>query len=353
MSYNRFKTPRAYVDLLSYLLTTGWRTLDNYALIQDDGSTAVTLDAGIKANMFDLKPHTFAQIAHDTKRFYLNIDTGFGSDSLAETSFLAILNHNMHDADVSFNVKVDDDVNFASATIVTTSGLHDKIINAEQNVDDQTTHIHPSNNGWTLITWNTATSDNRYMRITFSERSSSSQNFDEDLIIGGILFGEYFDFPNSPDLGINTDIIYDNVSLQRSIGGGEFANATNLGQPDWNHTTPWALSTTSNQQTYGFNKRHGRMRHSMNFSYLTDTDVFAESAGSFEGTYGKWFDSTNIHNSFFNKVVGQHTPFLFSIDSTSSEVGDYGLFRVGQDTFFTEQVAHKIYNTSLDLIETW
>tara|TARA_B100001094_G_scaffold321354_1_gene368950 strand:- start:1213 stop:1431 length:219 start_codon:yes stop_codon:yes gene_type:complete len=29
MSYNRFKTPRAYVDLVSYNLANGWRDLDN------------------------------------------------------------------------------------------------------------------------------------------------------------------------------------------------------------------------------------------------------------------------------------------------------------------------------------
>ena len=37
MSYNRFATPRAYIDLISYHLATGWRDLDDITLVQDDG----------------------------------------------------------------------------------------------------------------------------------------------------------------------------------------------------------------------------------------------------------------------------------------------------------------------------
>ena len=55
-TYNRFATPRAYVDMIQYNLANGWRDLDDITTIQDDGSTAVTFDAGSEASMFDGRP---------------------------------------------------------------------------------------------------------------------------------------------------------------------------------------------------------------------------------------------------------------------------------------------------------
>ena len=352
MSYNRFATPRAYIDLISYHLATGWRDLDDITLVQDDGSTAVTLNNSThKSDLFNMKPHTYAQIDDATQRFYLNIDTGLSSpDSLAESNFIAILNHNMHDANVSFNVKIDDASDFGSATNVTTSGQHTKIINAAQNTGSLSTHIHPDYNGWTLSTWSRSESDNRYMRITFSKSSSTSQNFAEDLIIGGILWGEYVDFPQSPDLDIKTSVLYDNVNLKQSVGGSTFANSPSFGQPTWNHTTPWSLST-GDSSDQGFQKRHGRINHSLKFSYLADTEVYAQNAGS--GTSSEWFDDGSLHATLYNRIIGQHIPFLFTPDGTSTKEGDYGLFRIANDSFTANQVAHRIWNTSLDLVETW
>lgn len=350
MSYNRFATPRAYIDLISYHLATGWRDLDDITLVQDDGSTAVTLNAGHKADLFNMKPHTYAQIDDATQRFYLNINTGMSTDSLAESNFIAILNHNMHDADVSFNVKVDDASDFSSVTNVTTSGQHTKVINAAQNTGSLATHIHPASNGWTLLTWDTTESNNQYMRITFSKRDDVNTSFSEDLIIGGILWGEYIDFPQSPDLNIKTSVLYDNVNLQQSVGGSTFANSPSFGQPTWNHTTPWSLST-GDSSAYGFQRRHGRINHSLKFSYLTDTNVYAQNAGS--GTPSEWFDDGSLHATFYNRVIGQHLPFMFVPDGTSTKEGDYGLFRLSDENFIANQVANRVWNINLDLTETW
>tara|TARA_Y100000361_G_C11152150_1_gene341785 strand:- start:48 stop:1106 length:1059 start_codon:yes stop_codon:yes gene_type:complete len=352
MTYNRFVTPRAYIDLISYHLATGWRSLSDITFVQDDGSSAVTFNNNTHmADLFDMKPHKFAQIDDATRRFYINIDTGLSSpDSLAESNFIAILNHNMHDADVSFNVKIDDASDFSSATTVTADGSHNKIINATQNTGTLSSHIHPANNGWTLITWNTAETDNRYMRITFSKRNDVNTAFSEDLIIGGILWGEYVDFPQSPDLEIKTSVVYDNVNLNQSVSGSSYANSPSFGAPTWNHTTPWSLST-SDSSSYAFLQKHGRTNHSLKFSYLSDSEVYAQGAGS--GTSSKWFDDSSLHASFYNRIIGQQLPFMFTPDGTSTEETNYGLFRLANDNFTANQVAHRIWNTSLDLVETW
>ena len=54
MTYNRIATPRAYMDRLSNDLATGFRTISNYTVVQDDKSTAVTFDGGQIDDLFDL-----------------------------------------------------------------------------------------------------------------------------------------------------------------------------------------------------------------------------------------------------------------------------------------------------------
>ena len=145
MGYNRIATPRAYIDLINFNLAHGWSAASNITVLQDDGSTAVTFDVGQKEDMFDLRPANYAQIAHDTQAFYIQYNTEFSTDSLAESNFIAILGHNFHDADAVFKVQIDDASDMASPTTVTTTGNHTKVINAA--ADSTADYIDPANNG--------------------------------------------------------------------------------------------------------------------------------------------------------------------------------------------------------------
>ena len=107
MTYNRIGTPRAYVDRLSFDLANGWRTAANYTVLNDEGG-AVTFDGGQKEDLFDMRPSNYATIANTTQRFFITLDTGMGSDTTAETNFLAILGHNFHEADAVLKVLVSD-----------------------------------------------------------------------------------------------------------------------------------------------------------------------------------------------------------------------------------------------------
>jgi hypothetical protein len=337
MGYNRTTTPRAYVDLVSYHLANGFRTLDNINIKQDDNSTAVTFNAGSKADMFDMKPANFAQIARANQKFYIQFDFGefAGStdpttDALSETNFIAILNHNLHSSNALFKVEVDDDSNMNSPQILSDSGNHTKIINATQETTSANdTFIDPANNGWTLIKWTTDT-DNRFLRITFKSNAGSTEDFSADIIIGSIMFGKYIDF-QSPNVNIDTQIMYDGTDLLQSTGGATFANS----------------------KYFGFNRRHGRVKHSMNFDYVTDTNLFSPNWFADHDTPADWYDSGTIHSSFYNKIIGQHLPFLFTLDSTSTTTGDYGLYRLVENGFSARQVAPRIWNTNLDIIESW
>ena len=347
-TYNRFGTPRAFVDLISYNLAHGWSALANITALQDDDSTPVTFDSGSIIEMFDMKPSNHVVIDADNQQFYIQYDTEFGSDTLAESSFLAILNHNLDDANAVITIEIDDSSSMASATKISTTGNHTKVINAAAN--DSAGEIDPATNGWTLITWPTQTSDNKYLRITFAEDGGSGQDFDADVKIGSILYGEIVDWSHPPQQGITTTVDYDGTTLQQSVGGSTYANSTHFGQPNWATTVPWNLNASATSD-YSFNRRYGRINHSMQFSHLTDTDVFAPNQHG--ATPSDWFDSDNLHSSFYQRILGQHLPFLFTIDGTSTTEGDYGLFRLANSGFSSTQVAHRVWDVALDITETW
>lgn len=425
MGYNRIATPRAFVDLISYNLAHGWSALANITALQDNGSTAVTFDSGSIIEMFDMKPSNHVVIDADNQQFYIQYDTEFTTDTLAESSFLAILNHNLDDANAVINVDISDNATFtaivgstaivfstsndritdgstsglfddfaagdkilvagaaqagnnglktvtgatanyisvsenltdesAGATVtiqaftrISTTGNHTKVINATAN--DSAGEIDPATNGWTLITFPTQTGDNKYLRITFAEDGGSGQDFDADVKIGSILYGEIVDWSHPPQQGITTTVDYDGTTLQQSVGGSTYANSTHFGQPTWSTTAPWNLHALASSN-YSFNRRYGRLNHSMQFSHLTDTDVFAPNHHG--ATASDWFDSDNLHASFYQRILGQHLPFLFTIDGTSTTEGDYGLFRLANSGFSSTQVAHRVWDVALDITETW
>ena len=145
------------MDRLSFDLATGFRTISNYTVVQDDKSTAVTFDAGQIEDLFDMRPTNFATIASTTKKFYLQIDTGMTSDTVAEANFLAILGHNMEEANVMFRVIHDDTItsnNMVSANSVTASTAVTGLINATQStvtVDSAANLTASLNNSTTTI----------------------------------------------------------------------------------------------------------------------------------------------------------------------------------------------------------
>ena len=348
MSYNRFNKPRAYVDLISYDLATGWRSLSNISMLQDDNSTAVTFETGTKSDIFDTRPQNVTRIEKENQSFYIQYDTGNATDALAESNFIAIMNHNFHSADAVFTVQTDDASDMGSPTSISTTGNHTKIVNAEAN--DSAGEIDTAADGWTLITWPTQESNNRFMRLTITDENGTGQNFAKDVRLGSIMFGEYFDFP-SMDLSFSTDIEYDGTTIQRSLGGNMYANTTHLGNPVWDHTLPWHVASGPDQDDNVFKQRYGRIKHSMSFSHIVDTDIWPEDMGNSDNS--KFYDTTNLHNSFYQKTLGQRNPFLFSINKDSTDNGDYGLFRVDNDTFSSSHTIHKVWSTKMDLIEHW
>ena len=344
MGYQRFTTPRAYVCSINYNIATSWNNASGATTvlgevdIKEDGGSDVVFTSGSKEDLFDLKPHNPVQIDDGTESFYIQYDTEFGVNSLGTNNFLAILNHNFHSANAIFKVQISDASDFGSGvTTLSTTGSHTKVINADAN-------------GWSLITFPSLSStNNQYLRITIEEDGGSAQDFDTDVYIGGIMFGSYVDWPHSPNLNVTTGYEYDGTTLQNSVGGSTYSNSTYYGPPAWTLTNPWVNTTTSNQNTYGFQRRYGRQKHNLNFSYVQDTDLFSAD----QTAHPAFFTGSDLHSQFYNKIIGQHIPFLWTLDKDSTTSGDYGLYRLADPNLKATQTAFNAWDVNLNLVESW
>jgi hypothetical protein len=336
------------MDRLSFDIANGFRTISNYTIIQDDGSTAVTFDGGQIEDLFDLRPTNYVTIANDTKAFYINIDTGMGTNATAETNFIAILGHNFHTSDAVFKVEFSDNADMSSPYTTATQGCT-RMINAA--VDAATAYVDPASNGWTLLTWSNDDNDspNRYKRITIEDDDGTGSNFATDVKIGAIMVGEYIDFPNSPDLNIGFNIDYDGTNIVSSAGGSTFANTTHLGSPPWGASNPWVLAG-EDTQVYKMARHYGRRKYNMNFSYVSDTDLFLSNM---HAAHGAMIDGSDLYSQFINKALGSHLPFLFTIDKDSTDEGDYGLYRLADGGLKSTQTANRFWNVGLNLVEHW
>lgn len=355
MGYQRFTTPRAYVCTINYNLATSWNNASGATTVlgevelKDDTGRSVSFLSGNKEDLFDLKPHNPVQIAAATQSFYIQYDTELGTNTLGTNNFLAILNHNFASADAIFKVQVSDQEDFSSGvTTVSDHSNYTNKINAENN--NSANEIDPANNGWSLITFPALTGvGNQYLRITIEDDGGPSTNFDTDVYIGGIMFGSYVDWPHSVDLNLTTSYDYDGTKLNNSVGGSTYAHASYFGPPTWTVTNPWVNTTTSNQNTYGFQRRYGRQKHNLNFSYVQDTDLFSAD----QTAHPAFFTGSDLHSQFYNKIIGQHIPFLWTLDKDSTTSGDYGLYRLANSSFSSQQVAPQVYNVGFDIIESW
>lgn len=346
MSYNRHGIPRAYVDLINFNLATGWSDQSHLTVKKVSDDSDVSFASGSKADMFDLKPANYATIDKTNQEFYIQYNTRFSFDAFAESSFIAILGHNFQKADIQFKVEMSDNSDMTSATIITTSGSYNNIINAAS--DAEAGYINPSENGWCLLTWATQESNNQYLRITI-EKDSGTGDLTDDVKIGAILYGEYVDFPKAPARSsVQTINIKDGIVRNQAVGGRIYATTPALGQPMWAATPPW-MNHFSEIEDYVFERRHGRLLRSMKFLRIDDTDMFSSNQHS--GTLSDWYNSESLDAKFFNRLAGNN--FLVCINEDSSNEGDYCLYQLDEDTVKTTLSGHRKWDLELNLIENW
>jgi len=341
MSNLNIRKPRFYVDRLNYILNRG-RTIAQSCEVQatDASANKVGLKSGsVVADLIDMRPlnqaifDTSASVTTMADTAIVRFDFAFGSYT---TNFVAILNHNMTSADAKFSIGYGSEaqvetIGFTGGTVVTPSVKLNGTVNS--NI------VTPQSDGHTLVTFSSAGSSD--WGIQFQGSDSGKFDATNDLKIGCILIGEFYDMPNSPDLNLKRNIKFDKQTMQESLGGQRFSNLSSVGKryiSDQNKSPFHDYTANGARGLYG-----GRMSYDMKFSYLNSTDIMPDDYSN--------FNDNSVVDDVWSATHGSHTPFIFTQDGTSLSESDYLFARFAQDSLNMSQIAPDVFNISFKIEE--
>ena len=344
MSNLNIRKPRFYVDRLNYILNRG-RTIAQSCEVQatNAGTNKVGLKSGsVVADLIDMRPlnqavfDTSASTTTMADTAIIRFDFAFGSYT---TNFVAILNHNMTSADAKFSIGYGSEANVETIGFDTSGGgsIITPCVQLNGTVDSNI--VTPQSDGHTLVTFSSAGSSD--WGIQFQGSDSGKFDATNDLKIGCILIGEFYDMPNSPDLNLKRNIKFDKQTMQESLGGQRFSNLSSVGKryiSDQNKSPFHDYTGNGARGLYG-----GRMSYDMKFSYLNSTDIMPDDYSS--------FNDNSVVDDVWSATHGSHTPFIFTQDGTSSSESDYLFARFAQDSLEMNQVAPDVFNVSFKIEE--
>ena len=361
MANMNVRTPRFYPDWINFFLNRGIAQNGNFdVLATDAGAYKIGLQTGTEAELFDMNPLNVVDFdtSADTDGHVL---VTLNTQGVYQKSYIAILNHNLSSAvgkirvfagNISSDVTAVDGANAETADINWGSVTVTEIVNADTRTagsDNKSVVIEPGHDGTTLFTF--PETDLQYWCIQFEGNTTNTGNATNgtwgstDLYVGGIMIGEYYDMPHSPDLQVNRSIIFDQVKQLESAGGKRFSNMSSWGR----------VGTTSgrspfNTANYNYTAFGGRIAYDLTFSYLASTDLMPnEYRNNFS-----MVDDDAVVVDVWDKTHGPHTPFIFSIDKDSAgdnASSEHIFARFRQDSLNMNQIAHDYWNISLKIEE--
>ena len=359
MANMNIRTPKFFPDLISYHRARG----SAIGAVTATGGSGVTAtigeQTGTASELFDLRPLNLGDFDTSGDMDGQVLVTITFSTASYKQNFIAILNHNLATAvgkirifagdtsteadDVDASGASTGDINWSSVTVT-------EVVNADTiTVGSGNTSIviEPGIDGTTVFTF--TKQDLRYWAVQFEGATGGSgADTDEtwggtDLSVGGIMIGEAYSMPHSPDLSVKRSIIYDKIKVQESAGGQRFANATSFGRTASTASkSPFALGTNP-QTTHG-----GRMVYDLSFSFLNSTDLMPDEYATLD------FDDDAVVEDVWNMVDGPHRPFIFTVDDASlgnNAESEMIFARFAQNSLDMTQVANDVFNISMRIEE--
>ncbi len=377
MANVEIKNPRFYCDVVSSHIAKGISQNNEFfvKVITDSNPSLTTLDvqSGSAAELFDGKPLnqvTFNTTSNTSSHVLINIDSQepAGSGSTSERiNFIAILNHNMKSADSKVRIfggahandieSIDaggaETLDIDWSTVTTAQVVNADAINV--GAGNTSVVIEPAQDGSTVFTFDGQ--NDIYWAIQFEGTNSDSSanatdgTFDgsNDLRIGCIMVGTYYDMPHSPDMTLARSISFDKNKIFESMGGQKYGLATNLGRHvSSTSRSPFLVGTQSAVDDVFF----GRIAYDFAFSYIQDTDLLPAEYVDVDALH------TSTTRSFvmdvWNNTLGNLLPFIFSVDNTSTGANaesELIFARFDSNTLDMKQIAHKLYNIRLKITE--
>tara|TARA_Y100000004_G_scaffold97144_1_gene108692 strand:+ start:19140 stop:20318 length:1179 start_codon:yes stop_codon:yes gene_type:complete len=205
----------------------------------------------------------------------------------------------------------------------------------------------------------------RYVKIEIVP--FDGDHFEQDVQIGSFAWGRYYDMPHSPDLNYKMSVEYDNVTTQRTLGGADISNVRYLHKPGFSDR--YEGFGREDLQTTGASRKSW----SLNFSSLK-----SEWENSWDDEKGYLFPSSRYSNTewrygndLFSRVLnitmGGQLPFIFEVDNSVKDedttvtfwgAGEHNeanfyIAKFASNNFNFEHTSHKMFNISMDIVESW
>ena len=284
MAYQNVGTPRFYIDFIQDWISRGIFDPDIYT---DNNTT-------MEGNPFDLDPTSpcVFTIDNDAGYFSFDLTKPISINEWQQINYQGVIGHNLVSCD-----KFDSEGAIIDETIYTRwnadndngdyNSIHgnmNNIINTNsfhtmQNNSAGVGYTYAHNDGFHLkdLTANGETIGN-IIRVNLKIlHDTTTQNINSTFNMNCLTFGRYYDMPVSPDLDLSVTTEFDGYDTTTTLGGSTLTNVRYTGAPWWrdsegNKIEPWSVGNYT-----GTSKRNGRRVWSMNFSYISDKDIFASN----------------------------------------------------------------------------
>ena len=334
MARQNVGTPRFYVDILQWL--------------KSQGALSPVSSQWEEDNLLDLigiNPSESKQLIPSSENNNTNIDDTFVYETNApfkklmpnNKNFFMVLGHNLASAKASIYTHEQD----SSSDSVATSGL----INYSS---DSVTE----NDGFSISIGNDA-HDVDTVGISF-RLDAIEEAYSDNIKIGSVLYGSYYDMPHSPDLNLKLRYEYDGVKTIQTKSGATISNALYTKPADWGSQGAWQLGGKQNYRT-------GRRTWDLSFSYLSADGIMPLNAGNSQYSTSEEsglftsniLDGTDFFSQVWNRTIGGALPFIFQPDNNNNNPDQFAICKFAQNSLNYEQVAPNVYNIKLKIEEVW
>ena len=370
------KTPRFYVDMVTFLHATG-------QLGWDDANGGAELLYMNCAN-----PYLYE--SEETENQVTPFKIGDSTNNIAKTSFpvnfVALLNHNLHHPQ-GFRVIGKSNYPFETDAQTEAPRFVPSETGSVLNSNFSGQLISPQYNGTTLYTFESQDAYWRQFSIYYGTPEEQALEAGKHQL-GSLVVGKYFDCPNSPDLNLTMSRRFDGIKRQKTVGGKTLANIYYDGPTEWTMNGPngtykyppfeldlaTVASTTDdvntddiNEQINDFNQisksgigRKGLRSWNLTFSYIAESDMWIDNEVSNTLTSDDVTPNNNTpnpmlsDNSFnfvWNCTLGGTLPFIFTDDKDSNEPDRYAICNFRENSFKVNQVAFNTYSVSMTIDE--
>ena len=344
MAYQNVGTPRFYVDILQWLNSQGILSVTSSQWESENLSGLIGINP---TQQIELIPSpSQSDVGYNDTIIYTISDGNLWKEVMPnDKNFFMVLGHNLQSAGASIYVqeKSENEHNPVAKT-----GL----VNFDYNGSNSTIEY----DGFSISIGNNAhdvDEDKIHFRIdTVASTELDPVDYTINPKIGSLLYGTYYDMPNSPDLSLKLSYEYDGVKTIQTKGGATLSNATYTKPANWGDGGCWQLGKNGVPQNF----RSGRRVWDLSFSYISDEKLMPSLAvqNYEEGVVtADILDSTDFFSQAFNKTLAGHLPFVFQPDSSNSSPDQFAICRFDMESLSYDQIAPNTYNVKLEIREVW